>query len=140
MAVSAACGSSDSSSTGPTGTSTGSSTGTGSGTGGTGGSKGDAGSAVPPIDPNKMAVDLTDAEKGELCDWMAALWGGYGHETPCSSGFGSVAMYKDQATCKGEFTPNCVMTVAEFEMCQMAYLPLDACITPDAPCRGWRTC
>jgi hypothetical protein len=113
----------------------------GGNTGGGGQTVADSGVPLPMIDPAKKSTDLTEQEKGQLCDWQAQIFGGYGHVTPCNGGAGTEVNFPDQASCVATvFTPRCNMTVGEFETCQLARLPLEACVYPDEACRATRTC
>ena len=104
---------------------------TGSSSGSTGG--GDAG--LPAIDPSRNVGDLTNAEKGVLCDWMTELYGGYGTTTVCA-GMGEVVNSADQASCIATALQfRCAVTVAAFETCVLARAPSLACDMPYEPCR-----
>lgn len=59
---------------------------------------------------------LSDAAKGQLCDFAAGLWGGYGCTVPCDGGL-ALTFSKDVATCKSRFKPTCTATVADYEAC-----------------------
>ena len=73
----------------------------------------DANGSFPSVAATKKISELTAAEKGELCDWYAGLFGGYGHMTEC--GASSVQVYTSQAVCIANAFPNdCVATVAQF--------------------------
>ncbi len=69
----------------------------------------------------KRLIDLTDVEKGRLCDWMVAQNGGYGHSAECNAST-SFLKYPDQASCVSDSssattTPSCVATVKDVEDC-----------------------
>ena len=89
-------------------------------------SKGDDGSkgadpepaaATSGVDPDKTIGELTANEKKSLCDWQAALHGGYGKKTTCD-GNTSVSAPKSQAECVQDLNlPTCQATVAQAEAC-----------------------
>jgi hypothetical protein len=95
---------------------------------------GDAG-ALPPISPSTPLVDLTAAQKGELCDWVNNSLGGYGHITYCDA---AVPMENatSQAVCiAGMFFDPCPwITVGQYEACILAKLPSGGCDFPSAQC------
>ena len=64
-------------------------------------------------------MSLTDAEKGQMCDWAVAKFGGYGTRPGCTSPLFS---YADKAACVADLpspttTPSCQATVAQMEAC-----------------------
>lgn len=74
------------------------------------------------IPPSKEVVYLTPLEKAQMCDWIAARFGGYGVRPDCTS---SVFAYPDQETCvrelpNGTYTPNCQATVVQMATCVMS--------------------
>jgi len=56
---------------------------------------GDAG--LPSIDPATNLRSITATQKGELCDWVNGVLGGYGTEINC--GAGTIRNDRDQAQC-----------------------------------------
>jgi hypothetical protein len=98
------------------------------------------GSAPPPIDPSRKVTDLSDAERGALCDWYASVLGGYGHETSCAGGT-TVQNYVDRATCVAMFfKPACHETVEEFETCINAEIPTQFCVLQFDKCMRVVSC
>jgi len=81
------------------------------------------GSAPPPaINPSAVVGTLTDAEKGELCDWgMGRLLGGYGMTVHCGSQ--TVSTAPSQAACIEGFPSTCMYTVGQYESCIEAASP-----------------
>jgi membrane-associated PAP2 superfamily phosphatase len=80
---------------------------------------GGGGSSASGVSGSKQLVSLTSAEKGKLCDWSMAKFGGYGTRSSCSSPLFS---YADQAACMADSpsptsTPSCQATVAQMEAC-----------------------
>jgi hypothetical protein len=92
---------------------------------------------LPAVDPNAMMAGLSDAQLGEICDWMYGELGGYGTTVPCT---GSVIMIQnpaDQAACIPtiRFNPaGCPLTVDQFETCVLARAPSKGCAEPDPQC------
>lgn len=87
----------------------------------------------PSIDPSTMFPSLSDAQKGELCDWMNAELGGYGMEYTC--GGGTYPTYANQAACiHGIFSSTCTTTVGQFEACVRALAPEHGCNLEYATC------
>jgi len=111
---------------------------TGAGTGGTDAGTGGTGAvpALPDVDPGKNIRELTPEEKGELCDWVANLFGGYGTSAECPDG-SRVRNFSDQAQCiESGFMFACMgVTVGDVERCSIARIPSMQCETPDEGCR-----
>lgn len=85
---------------------------------------GDSGSASG-LDPAKRVVDLSSAERAQICDWNASLVGGYGVTFTCDGG--SMSSAPDQAACvAGIPAADCEATVAEYENCARR-IAADAC-------------
>ena len=77
------------------------------------------------VSSSKRLIDLSDAEKGQLCDWMVGQAGSYGNPGTCGVNVGGIdhpfLVYNDQAACVSDspdwtFT-DCAATVAELEAC-----------------------
>jgi len=75
------------------------------------------------VTQSKRIPDLTVAEQEQVCDWMAAKSGGYGHTSDCNDGTTGVA-YPNRAACVGDFfyaaslgSPFCTATVKQLEDC-----------------------
>jgi hypothetical protein len=80
------------------------------------GSSGKASEPPPPIDTASPVGPLSDAEKGQLCDWgTRELLGGYGVVIHC--GDNTVTTAPDQAVCITQFPSTCTYTVGEYENC-----------------------
>lgn len=75
---------------------------------------------------NKELSQLTVAEQTELCDWVSALLGGYGHRETCPDP--DLAQYAadDLATCLASMVTTCSATVADYESC-MKEVAKDPC-------------
>ena len=99
-----------------------------------------ADAGVPDLDPNANVEDLTDAQKGELCDWMMAISGGYGLTVLCSGG-GEVTNPATQAACiSGSLYFRCPpVTVGEVEICYIAQAPTNGCVYLPDQCH-WLFC
>ncbi len=96
---------------------------------------------LPAIDPNTNALDLTDAERKELCDWENAELGGYGASTDCGGTGVIITNEANQAQCvAAQFTSTCMMTVAQFEACILAKAPSQGCNSNFTLCAPVRTC
>lgn len=76
----------------------------------------DSGSGV---DGSKSLADLSDAEKGAICDWVANALGGYGQVYACDGSDVSIAK-SDRAACVASIPPACSATVAQVENCANA--------------------
>src|SRR6185436_9396560 len=81
----------------------------------------------PMLDSSEDIAALSDADKGALCDWISAEYGGYGAVTECKGGMGSVINYTDRAECVTSLHYNCVVAVAQLETCVMARAPTLGC-------------
>jgi hypothetical protein len=73
-------------------------------------------------------ITLTDLQKGQLCDWMVAKFGGYGTPVKCSSADAPIISYPDQASCVSDApsptnTPSCQATVGQMETCLNSISP-----------------
>jgi hypothetical protein len=88
---------------------------------------------------SKPLVSLTDAEKGQLCDWMVPKAGSYGNPGSCDLTQPTATFpfltYPDQAACIEDAVdagdPDCLATVAELEAC-VNLLPPCATLTDAA--------
>ena len=94
-----------------------------------GGSVSSGGNLSSGVDSSKRLITLTDAERGQLCDWMVPKAGGYGTPAACPGPF---LVYPDQAACivdsPDETETNCLATVAQLEAC-VNMLPACATLT-----------
>jgi len=90
---------------------------------------------LPPIAPSKLISDLSAEEKGQLCDWSAALQGGYGTVTVCSDG-SSVMNSANRESCVATFMFRCPVTVSQFETCTLAEVPSRGCTLVFEQCRA----
>ena len=86
-----------------------------------GGGLADTGKSSSGLPGGKRLIDLTDTEKGQLCDWMVGFSGGYGHTADCGTGM-PILNYPDRAACvkdssSATATPNCAATVKQLEDC-----------------------
>lgn len=105
-------------------------------TGGCGGDGGGSASTSSGVTASKRLIDLSDGEKGQLCDWMVGKAGSYGTPGTCDR-TRPLAMYPflaydDQAACVAdsvdETATDCTATVAQLEACIKA-LPACASLT-----------
>jgi hypothetical protein len=91
----------------------------------------DTGAGGSGLTSSKRLIDLTDAEKGQMCDWIVTKAGGYGHMAFCDGGI-PLFYYPDQASCVDDSasattTPKCAATVKQMEDCANQTAPcLDA--------------
>jgi hypothetical protein len=90
---------------------------------------GDAG--FPPIDPSTLIADLTDTQRGELCDWMLGGLGAYARSPrarcrPCR------IRPTGRSASPTSLMFGCNVTVGDVEMCTVARLPSMGCDTPPA--------
>lgn len=95
---------------------------------------GSGGSGASGVGSSKRLIDLSDAEKGKLCDWMVGKAGSYGNPGTCDQGTSFLA-YVDQADCIDDspdatFT-DCAATVGQLETC-VNMLPACASLTQAA--------
>jgi hypothetical protein len=91
----------------------------GSGVGETDSGLGEANSGV---DETEAIANLTDAERTQICDWVASLYGGYGNSMTCPDGTPVVGP-STQAVCLAQATSirsGCSATVAQEESCMKA--------------------
>jgi len=71
------------------------------------------------LPPSEKLVNLTDAQRGQLCDWVVTKFSDYGTRVDCTS---DLFTYPDQASCVADSpsstsTPDCGATVAQMETC-----------------------
>lgn len=81
----------------------------------------DGGVGRPSVPASTKLVDLTAAQEGELCDYVADLEGGYGFSKMCGDGI--TVRVKDRASCIAmlEGAPtSCTATVGDAEACAAA--------------------
>lgn len=75
------------------------------------------GGSVPSsgVDGSKSIASLSDTEKGELCDWIDNMLGGYGKPIVCN---GQTVDTTDssQAECVQSF-PTCSVMVSQYQSC-----------------------
>jgi hypothetical protein len=66
----------------------------------------------------RYLTDLTQSERDQLCDWTAAIGGGYGTSTVCDGGL-VVSNFADQQACLDAFLGACsTVTVSDWEACR----------------------
>jgi len=68
---------------------------------------------------SKTIANLTDADRKKICDWTAALYGGYGRTITCSPTL-EITGPADLAECLAEAATvpaTCAATVAQAEGC-----------------------
>jgi hypothetical protein len=99
----------------------------GCGGGDDGGNGGSSGGAID----DKIVNTLTTDEKKELCDWVAALWGGYGKVKDCGGGV-TVESDKSQDVCLMSHGTACTAKVADLKACMSAFSK-DPCSDTDIP-------
>jgi hypothetical protein len=74
------------------------------------------------VDETEAIANLTDAEKTQICDWVASLYGGYGNSMTCPDGTPVIGP-STQADCLAQTTSirsGCAATVAQEESCMQA--------------------
>jgi hypothetical protein len=65
-----------------------------------------------------VLTDLTESERQQLCDWTAAVGGGYDASVICESGL-VVSNFMSQQACLNAFLGGCsTVTVTEWEQCR----------------------
>jgi hypothetical protein len=89
---------------------------------------GSSDSATSGLPASTQLINLTDAQKGQLCDWAVAKFGGYGTPVNCGSGAAPIMSYPDQAACVADApgtagTPSCQATVGQMEACLNSISP-----------------
>lgn len=73
----------------------------------------------PEAGSARYLSDLTAAERQKLCDWSAAIGGGYGKSVVCDGGL-YVSNMPDQTTCIASYLGACSsVTVQEWEACRV---------------------
>jgi hypothetical protein len=81
----------------------------------------------------KTLAALSAAEKGQICDWTASLYGGYGKTVTCADS--TIDGPESQADClavSAALSPSCSATVAQAEGCTKLMATCDAkVVTPD---------
>lgn len=77
---------------------------------------GPTGPGASGLEKSRTWSRLTTAEKGALCDWAAARFGGYGMTIDCGNGTG-IASHPSQQVCIDSLPASCGATVAEYEQC-----------------------
>ena len=94
------------------------------------------------VDPDKTIGELDASEKKKLCDWQAAVGGGYGKTTKCEGGV-STSTPKSQSACVQELNiPSCQATVGEVEVCMKvdAQAPCALAVLTAPECESLRAC
>jgi hypothetical protein len=92
---------------------------------------------------SKQLSALSAAEVGNICDWAAAKYGGYGHEISCGKDTDST--WSSQSVCVNDFTSSFVNckngTVAQLEGCvnKLSAAPCDATQQESAECKAFNT-
>ena len=77
-------------------------------------------SGVDPGDADapRTLPDLTLSERKKLCDWTAAIGGGYGTSVKCDGG-AYVSNFADQQACLDAFLGACYgVTITDWEACR----------------------
>jgi hypothetical protein len=81
-----------------------------------GGGPGASGPGASGLEKSRTWSSLTTAEKGTLCDWVAARFGGYGMTMDCGNGTG-IASNSSQQACIDALPATCGATVDAYEQC-----------------------
>ena len=81
-----------------------------------GGDERETGPGASGLEKSRTWSSLTTSEKGTLCDWVAAKFGGYGMTIDCGDGTG-IGSNSSQQACIDNLTPTCGATVAQSEQC-----------------------
>jgi hypothetical protein len=97
---------------------------------------GSGGNLTSGVELSKRLITLTDAERGQLCDWMVMKAGSYGNPGTCDRTQPAATYpfltYDDQAACvvdaPDETETGCLATVAQMEAC-VNMLPACATLT-----------
>lgn len=71
------------------------------------------------VDGSRSLANLSDDDKGKLCDWVASAQGGYGRTYVCDGYDVSIAK-ADRAACVAAIPAGCSATVAQVESCVRA--------------------
>ncbi len=90
----------------------------------------------------RFLADLTLDERKQLCDWTAAIGGGYGKVTACEGGL-SVSTLRDQAACLEAYLDACdTATVTDWETCRRKEVsdPCALFLYSAEECREMRRC
>lgn len=90
----------------------------------------------------RFLTDLTLDERKQLCDWTAAIGGGYGKVTVCEGGL-AVSTPRDQAACLEAYPDACdTATVTDWETCRRKEVsdPCALFLGSAEECRELRRC
>jgi len=88
-----------------------------------------AGEAQPTssgASPTRQLSQLTVAEDTQICVWVSALLGGYGHRETCPDLELAYYAAPDLSTCLSSMVTTCTATVADYESC-MKEVAKDPC-------------
>ena len=98
------------------------------------------------LDESMQLTAATPAQLRQLCDWMATLFGGYGHDITkqCDKSYSAtINAPVSQADCAATRTPpSCAATIAQVEDCEIAISSSDPCMqeTAGPACRVLYLC
>ena len=93
------------------------------GAGSCGGDGGDSGAGASGVEKSKRWSELTNDERGALCDWGSEAFGGYGKMMDCGA-----SSAESQQACIDSVPATCNATVGEMETCLKQFVcptPLD---------------
>jgi hypothetical protein len=94
------------------------------------------------LDPSSRIPDLTDAQAGALCDWIAGRFGGYGQGVTCADGT-TLSARQSRELCMMDFqstSSSCTATVSDLQDCTNGAVAQPRCATVPAVCFVILTC
>jgi hypothetical protein len=105
------------------------------------GDSGGDGSGDPgtTLTDSKKLSDLSDAEQGALCDWVANVYGGYGKSVTCSNGTNSSSEASRQV-CLSRNIASCSATVGDVKACTLKAHEICLEALSDSACEAFLSC
>jgi hypothetical protein len=86
--------------------------------------------------PTSRITDLSDADGGALCDWIAGRFGGYGQGVTCTDGT-TLSARQTRELCVMDFqntSATCTATVSDLEQCTNGAVAQPRCATVPSVC------
>ena len=80
-------------------------------------------------------MNLSDAQRRQLCDWKNATLGGYNLTTDCGGGNKAQTDVNQDACVMSGLVTRCAVTVRQFETCIVAQAPSHGCVLPFEQCK-----
>jgi hypothetical protein len=99
----------------------------------------DAVADFPPLDSGTLVSTLSNAQLGELCDWLNFELGIYDASVMCRN-FTIPPSTRAECIAAISYNSFCSLTVGQFEACGLAEVPSQGCDTPGSACMTEREC